>query len=227
LNGVRVRVRVRVPVRVRVNGVLVCMLLLGPAACAPRRAPVPAPASAASAPSLAGAAVLVLPVQGGTVPTRDSTAHHWAADRAALDAEIAYWLKQTAPRSKWLLYDAIDRALQRSPGLDVQPRDLAVAVFSRAQVRRIGDPLFGDIRKLAAVLDAQVAVVPVAAEFIGPSREAATLNIAAAVIALDADVLWFGVIAGNEPGVGSEAALASAAQAFARAFAEKKPPGDN
>ena len=109
----------------------------------------------------------------------------------------------------------------------MKPHDLQVGAFGRAQVKRIGDPLFGDIRKLAAVFDNQIALLPVGAEFVGRTRETATLQIAAALIKLDADVVWFGVIAGTEPGVGSDAAIASAAQAFARAFAEKKKMGEN
>jgi len=146
-------------------------------------------------------------------------------DRAALDAEIAYWLKQNN-KTRWFLGDQIDRALERSPGLDVHPRELAVGIFQRGMVERIGDPLFGDIRKLAAVFDANVAVLPVGAEYVGASRETARLQIATALIAMDADVKWFGIIEGTESGVDSQAAIASAAQAFARAFADKKRMGE-
>jgi len=112
--------------------------------------------------------------------------------------------------------------------LSIDPRALAVGSFQRAQVRRIGDPLFGDLRRLAAVLDAQLAVVPIAAEFLGPDAAAAAPTVAAAVInALDGTVVWFGIIEGTEKGVGSEGAIATAAQAFARAFADKTPAGEN
>lgn len=205
---------------------LCALLLLG---CGKHTAPPPAPttAPASSAPVLEGAAVLLMPVQRGMVPSPDSAAHHWPADRAALDAEIAYWLKELSPRTRWYLPDLIDRALARSPGLNVRPHELAVGIFQQAQVKRIGDPLFGDIRKLAAVFDAEIAVVPIAAEYVGRTREAATLHIAAAVIELDADVRWFGVITGTEAGADSQAAMASAAQAFARAFSGRKKTGEN
>lgn len=97
--------------------------------------------------------------------------------------------------------------------------NLAVSSFQRAQVRRIGDPLYGDLRLLAAVLDARIAVLPVAAEYIGAAQESARVQIATAVIdVMDGTVLWFGVLQ-SEDGLSAEAALASAAQAFARAFA--------
>ncbi|HUP89044.1 MAG TPA: hypothetical protein VM100_06840 [Longimicrobiales bacterium] len=204
-----------------------CVLLLVACGKHTAQAPAPATAPAVSAPVLEGAAVLIMPVQGGSVPSPDSAAHHWPADRAALDTEIAYWLKELSPKTRWFLPELIDRAVARSPGLNVRPHELSVGIFQQAQVKRIGDPLFGDIRKLAAVFDAEIAVVPIAAEYVGRTRETATLQIATAVIELDADVRWFGVIAGTEAGVDSQAAVASAAQAFARAFAARKKTGEN
>ena len=196
-------------------------------ACVGRMIKPPPPAGAASAPALGGFTALVFPVQDGVIPSADSTARHWPAERATIDAEIAYWLPQGAPRTHWVLPEAMDKALARSPGLDVDLRNLAVGVFQHAQVKRIGDPLFGDIRKLAAVLNANLAVVPIGAEYVGATRESAKLQIAVAVIKMDADVAWFGVIEGADSGVAAPAATASAAQAFARAFAEKKKPGDS
>ncbi|MGQ0813449.1 MAG: hypothetical protein ACT4O1_03190, partial [Gemmatimonadota bacterium] len=130
--------------------------------------------------------------------------------------------------ARWLLPETIDRTLARSPGLNIDPRALAVGSFQRAQVKRIGDPLFGDLARLAAVLSAHVALIPVAAEFLGASADSAVLNIATAVIdPTDGDVLWFGVIAGTEKGAGKDVAIASAAQAFVRAFAGRQPTGEN
>ncbi|MGQ0561567.1 MAG: hypothetical protein ACT443_06805 [Gemmatimonadota bacterium] len=181
---------------------------------------------AASAPSLRAATVMVFPVQNGTVPSAEAGARHWPVERAALDAEIAYWLQQGAQRARWLLPETIDRTLARSPALNLDPRALAVGSFQRAQVRRIGDPLFGDLARLAAVLNANVALIPVAAEFVGADAATAVLNIATAVIdPTDGDVIWFGVITGVEPGAGNHAAVATAAQAFARAFGGQ-PAGD-
>jgi hypothetical protein len=177
--------------------------------------------TAASAPSLRGATVMVFPIQDGPVPSADKTAHHLPVDRTALDAEIAYWLQQGRPAAKWILPEAIDKVIARTPGLGIDARRLAVGSFYRAQVKNIGDPLFGDLRRLAAVLDGQLSLIPVAAEYLGPTPATATLQIAAAVIAMDGRVLWFGVIEGKEKGV-SEAAIASAAQTFANAFSGRK-----
>lgn len=171
---------------------------------------------------------MVFPVQDGPVPSGDAQIRRWSVDRATLDAEIAYWLPQLAPKTKWVLPELIDRVLTRSPSLVIDPRALAVGSFHRAQVRRIGDPLFGDLRRLAAVLDAQLAVVPIAAEYLGSEPAAAAPTVATAVInALNGTVIWFGVIEGTEKGVNSQGAVAAAAQAFARAFADKTPAGEN
>jgi hypothetical protein len=204
------------------------MLLLATmvAACNARPKTPPPPPTAESAPSLRGATALVFPVQEGSVPSPDANARHWPVERAALDAEIAFWLQQAAPRTTWQMPEAIDRAIARSPTLAVNPRALAVGAFQHAQVKRIGDPLFGDLYRIAAVLNANVAVVPVAAEYIGVDAAQAALTIATAIInPQDGTVIWFGVIAGAEKGAGSQGAVASAAQAFARAFADKQPAG--
>jgi hypothetical protein len=192
----------------------------------PRAAP-PAP-TAASAPALRGATVMVFPVQNGSVPSPDASARHFPADRAAVDAELAYWFKQHGSVARWLLPETIDRTIARSPTLNIEVRNLAVGAFQRAQVKRIGDPLFGDLARLAAVLSANVAVIPVAAEYIGADAASAVLTIATAVIdPTDGDVIWFGVIAGTEQGAAGGAAIASAAQAFAGAFAGRPSAGDN
>src|SRR5687768_12917011 len=94
--------------------------------------------------------VLVLPVQ--------------APGNAPLDAELAYWLGERARQVKWVLPASIDRTLARNPGMGIRPRELEVGVFKRAQVKRIGDPLFGDLRRLAAIFDTRVALLPIAAE---------------------------------------------------------------
>ena len=193
------------------------------AACGGKRpsAAPPAPTTA-PAPVLTGLTVMVFPTQRGPVAVADTTAKHFGLPSEKLDAEVAYWLPQLAGSVKWILPASIQRSITRSPTLAVDINNLAVTAFHRAQVKRIGDPLFGDLRKLAAVLDARIAVIPVAAEYIGSTPATARPQIATAVIdALDGTVLWYGVLQGDTPAQ-DEAAIASAAQAFARAFAGKR-----
>jgi hypothetical protein len=186
----------------------------------PERAP-PTPTTS-PAPVMAGQTVMFFPVQYGNVPVAQATLQHFPIEQEKLDAELAYWLPQQAGNVRWLLPAAIQRAISRSPTLGVDIKNLAVGSFQRAQVKRIGDPLYGDLRKLAAVLDARFAVIPVAAEKIGTTEADARVQVATAVIdALNGTVLWFGVIESDGDARG-EAGIASAAQAVARAFGGRK-----
>lgn len=175
------------------------------------------------APVLVGYKVMVLPTQRGPVPVADPQKQHFPVDAGKLDAEISYWLPQLARTVNWVLPATIQRAIDRSPTLGVDMHSLTVTSFQRAQVKRIGDPLFGELRRLAAVLDTRIAVVPVAAELIGPTRADARVQVATAVIdTFDGTVLWFGVLEGDADAKGDDVVLASAAQAFARAFSGQR-----
>jgi hypothetical protein len=191
----------------------VCLLVLL-AACAKRQPP--AVNDTPALPDLTSMGVLVLPVQSGAVPGVVVTA---AGDLrldgvSELDAEIAYWLRERATSVRWVLPEAIERMLARTPGLGIKPRALDVASFRRARVNRIGDPLFGDLKRLAVVLDARFALIPVAAEF-----KPAANRIETALVLIDTtfgDVLWFGVLGGEGP--------ADLAQRIATLFAPHKTP---
>ncbi|HEX6939706.1 MAG TPA: hypothetical protein VF158_09855 [Longimicrobiales bacterium] len=182
------------------------LLLAGVLACV-HRAPPSADAPAPPPPDLSGLPVMVLPVQPGRTGVP-----------AGLEAELAYWLQARAPDVRWILPDAIDAALARIPTLDIRPRALAVSVFQRAEVRNIGDPLFGDLRRLGALVEARYAILPVAAAYV-PRPEGERVEIAAAIIdTLGGRVLWYGIVAGEPGDGGSPAVVASAAQALARAL---------
>jgi hypothetical protein len=170
--------------------------------------PVPRP------PDLTGRRVLVLPAQaspaGGPVE--------------GFDAELGFWLADQAPRVEWVLPPEIDRALARSPSLGVRPRALAVSVFHRAEVRNIGDPLFGDLRSLNALLDARYALVPTAAAYVRDAAGRGRVEVAAALIdTVGGRVLWFGVVAGQPGPEGGADVVASAAQELARTLAGRAP----
>jgi hypothetical protein len=173
------------------------------------------------APDLTGQRVMVLPAQPGAwggVPVAGAT-----LDPAELDAELGFWLTDGAPRVQWVLPPELARALARSPGLGIELGSLAVGSFRRAEVRRIGDPLFGDLRRLSALVDARHALVPVAAAFVevaGGEGAQGRVEVAAALIdTFTGRVLWFGVV-GGEPGrLADGAVIATAARALARAIA--------
>jgi hypothetical protein len=164
-------------------------------------------------PDLSGQSVLLLPVHPGPVPGAVVTATGDVKLDGInqLDAELAYWLKDQAANVTWVMPEAIDRLLARTPALDIKPRSLDVAIFRRAEVRRIGDPLFGDLKRLATILNARYALVPIAAEY------KAGTGVQVAFVLIDTtfgDVIWFGVLAGETP--------AAAAQRAAVMFAPRK-----
>jgi hypothetical protein len=197
-------------------------LLAALSACGGQRTAPPPTTSQIQAvpPDLTGAQVLMFPVQTGPVPTSEvRTAAPRFDGVSSLDAELRYWLPERAPRVRWILPETIDRTLARNPMLNIKPRELDVAAFRRAQVRRIGDPLFGDLRRIAAILDTRFALLPVAAEFKPTSATDGRLEVAFALIDTTfGDVLWYGVIAGDAGAPDSPGTAASLAQRVAASF---------
>lgn len=137
-----------------------------------------------------------------------------------VDAEIAFALRERGPRTAWILPAELEAALARNRGLAVRLDALSVGIFRRTQVKRIGDPLYGELRRLAALSGADVALVPI--EVRTRRAEAGTLPAVEIMsVAIDArlgSVLWFGVVASPEPGPRGPPALALAADALARAL---------
>lgn len=175
------------------------------AACATREPPS-ADRPPPPPPGLGGQAVMLLPAQ----PTRGPVPDH-------LDTELAYWFDERAPAIRWTFPPALERGLERAPGLGIRLRSLDVSSFFRAEVRRIGDPLFGDLRRLAAIVDVRFAIVPIAADYVEKPDGTGRLEVTAAVIeAVGGRVHWFGVVAGEPGAPDAPATTASAAQALAR-----------
>ncbi|MGH7480760.1 MAG: hypothetical protein ACRELV_01280, partial [Longimicrobiales bacterium] len=162
------------------------------------------------APALAGRDVMLLPAQGGQV----------APVPAGLDAELRFWLDQQGPTVRWVFPDRLRSVLASSPALDIDIDALVVSSFQRAEVRRIGDPLFGDLRRLGALVGARYALVPVMAAYVpGEAGEAGRVEIATALIdTIGGNVLWYGVVAGQRGAAGAPEVTASAARAVAEAL---------
>ena len=133
------------------------------------------------------------------------------------DAELAFGLQSRGEGVGWILPGALQRAMERSPGLGVRIRGLPVGMFLTSEVRRVGDPLYGDIRRLGELVDARVALIPVrlwagaGEETPGAARLAATL-----IDVRTGRVVWFGVVEGDPHAPADPRLLASAADALAR-----------
>ena len=189
----------------RARSLLVAALIvLG--ACRPRPGPPIAGAARGAVPDLIGAEVLVLPVQGSRGVAGDP------------DAELGYALRTRGGGVRWLMPPELREALRRSPALDVPLDALPVGIFLRAQVDRVGDPLYGYLRRLAAVAGGQVALIPIEVRHRpGTADRPGAIEVVAALIDVGSGrVAWFGVVEGEAGDGGSPRALASAADALAR-----------
>lgn len=204
----------------------VCRSLLGLALLAAATAPswgcagAPAPAAGqarGSVPSLLGRSVIVFPVQRNLGVRGDAT------------AEMVFALEGPGEGPDWLLPAELERVLAQSPGLDAPLENLPVDVFLQAQVNRIGDPIYGVLRRIGAVTDADLALLPVAvrpgtpvatepgAEPDAPEEGAVPVEYVATLIEVRTGrVLWFGVEAGAAGAADDPGRLASAAEALAR-----------
>jgi hypothetical protein len=146
--------------------------------------------------------VLVLPVQlREGVPTD-----------ATVDEELSYALRARGSRVQWVFPPEVEAALRRSPGVQARTRDLPVGVFLQAEVRRIGDPLFGDLRRLTVLTGSELALIPVELRY----AEGGFRLTAALVNARDGRVAWLGVVQGSVLSPEAPEALASVADALAR-----------
>lgn len=179
------------------------------AACGGPPGTAPAPTAGSSRgriPDLLGATVMVMPVQSLRGVTGDAT------------AELVDALRARGQGVHWLMPDTLRIALQRSPSLDVPLEQLPVGVFLRAQVNRLGDPMFGYLRRLNALTGARVALIPVEVRRgqAAADRRGADEYAAALVDAESGRVFWFGIVRGESGEAGSPRSLASAADALAR-----------
>ena len=106
-------------------------------------------------PDLRGRSVLVLPVQLRERVPFDVTG----------DEEIAYALPARSDQVTWVLPAQVEGILRRSPGVEANLHGLPVGIFLQAEVNRIGDPLYGEIRRMTTLVGADFALIPVQLEY--------------------------------------------------------------
>lgn len=195
-------------VRAIAFGILLAMAGAGCAADPPPSPDLPQPA----VPNLAGVDVMVLPAQPGPggVP-------------AGFDEALSAVLASEYPSVNWVLPAEIERVAARNRTLGIRPHALSVSILRSPEADRIGDPLYGDLRRLGALVDARYAVVVhrvgyyVAADNLDvPGR----IETAVAIIdTVGGRILWRGLVAGERGRAGDEVVLATAVQALARMIA--------
>ncbi|UCC73489.1 MAG: hypothetical protein JSV86_02710 [Gemmatimonadota bacterium] len=171
---------------------------------------------------LSGQTVLVLPVQyvqrvpggwvGGAPNAQD-------AARSA-DTEITFALHEVGGRANWVTPEQQMEELSRRPSIEVFPYLLSAdeARQQGGSLRHVRDPLYGEIRMLAALFDARYAVWPLEF-FYEQDEEGAAGHLAIRTFVLDArggSVVWYGIVRGEgDLPPASPGALAAAAQTFA------------
>jgi hypothetical protein len=191
--------------------------------CASRAAPPSADAPERPFPDMSGRTIMLLPIQPAT-PTVALPSGAVGAPRALtsdgramLEAELSFWLPEAAPRIRWVLPAAIEARAERSPTLDVRVRDLPVQDFLRARLQSVGDPLYGDLRKLALLMDVRPALIPIGAVWVPEAAGNGRVHLALALVdTTGGAVIWYGVVAGVAGARADAATIASTAQALAR-----------
>ena len=184
-------------------------LLLAAAVAGCGRGTMEAPSASSSntlPPDVRGRRVMVLPVQAEAGVGGDA------------DAELTFALSTRESGVDWVFRASLESSLERSPGLGARTTGLPVGMFLRREVSRIGDPLYGDLRRLGALVDADVALIPVVV-VPGEMDEngMVALETSAAMIDVRSGrVLWFGVVAGEPGELESPGVLASAMDRLAR-----------
>jgi hypothetical protein len=171
---------------------------------------------------LTGKTVLVLPVQyarqlpdgwvGGASGRRD----------AALQAtsEIVFALGEYGGRADWVFPDQQQAALDQQPAIEgVSPYMLSAGDLLRegSHAKDFRDPLYGQIRMLAALFDARYAVWPLEVFSLQEKDEPqGRLAIRAYLLDVRAGtVLWYGIVPGDDQPPASAGALATLAQIYA------------
>jgi hypothetical protein len=184
------------------------VVLCAAAAACGGTAPPPEPGTIQGvAPDLRGVRVLLLPVQQNLGVPGD------------LDAELAYGLRERGRDVSWITTAEVEEVLARSPALQTRTRGLPVGIFVQAEVERIGDPLFGELRRIAAVVDAQAIVLPVQGALASAPGEAPRVRLWAALVDVRSGrVPWFVVMEGGPFPAGDPRALASAVDQVAQSL---------
>jgi hypothetical protein len=174
------------------------VMIVGLAACgrpAPQQQPAP--------PVLAGQRVMLLPVRAGDPPE--------------LDVELARWLTERSPTIEWLLPAELQAVMDRAPAwrvrLNAMPRNIAQP---RSREPHLVDPTYGDLRRLGAIVDVHLAVLPVTVRRI-ESEGSIALELTAALVDIRGGrVLWMATARGEAPSESPDVAVAGVAEALAR-----------
>lgn len=175
---------------------------LGSMACAPKRSPS-GPAATPPPLDLRGARVMLVPALAGS-PDQ-------------VDPELAFWLEDRAPETEWILPGKLQAVADRTPQWRLKLRNVPRTVVDLGHGnRRLADPLYGNLRQLAAVLDAGYALVPMDVRTGTNAGGSVAVITAAFVDVRGGFVVWLGTVEGE--GAALAAAVTDAASKLARSL---------
>ena len=191
--------------RTSTTGIALALLAIGLASCG-GNPPPPLPGTTRGAPpDLRGRRVIVLPVQQNLGVAGD------------IDAEMAFGLQDKTREVTWILDAEVQEILRRSPGILAGTRGLPVGHFLLAEVQRVGEPLYGNFRRMSALVDAGMILLPVQAVVSAVEGEDPRVELAVALIdSRTGRVEWFAIVEGGAFPAGDPRGIASAVDALAR-----------
>ena len=136
-----------------------------------------------------------------------------------VDAEIRFTFSDRGREVEWIYEEEVQRMLDRTPTMDARLRGLPVSLFQAAEVERVGDPLYGQLRRLAALVDAEGIFIPIEASF-EPNEtiidSAPRVRFTAALVdPRTGRVVWYGIEEGGDFEQNDPRALASAVERLA------------
>ncbi|MDT8367628.1 MAG: hypothetical protein RQ745_00350 [Longimicrobiales bacterium] len=161
------------------------VVALAGSGCASTPAGPPAPGEARGAvPSLGGVEVLVLPVQRTRV------------DREAADRELAFALTTRGPAVTWIGPVEIERRVSQS-AMNLSLDRLPIDAFFQADVTRVGDPVYGILRRAASLTGALYAIIPLSlapSPSSGPEAKPGLEVMATLIEIRTGTVFWIGTL---------------------------------
>jgi len=187
-------------------------LALGPllvlalsAGCGGRSNPPPAAGYEMGAvPDLRGQRVMVLPAQlrrGG---------------HPDVDAELLFALRSRPGGTEWIGPESLRDVLRQNPGTGIRLDGLNVQSFLVGEVRRVGDPLFGDLYRLGAMVNAPLVLLPVEVRVRAGDDGEHVVEVGAAILeARTGYVLWYGIMEGPPGPPSDRGATVGAVEALA------------
>lgn len=150
---------------------------------------------------------MVLPVQSN------------AGVRGDPDAELAFGLRERGAGVAWVLPAEVEEILARSPGVQASTRGLPVGQFLVAEVERVGDPLYGELRRMASLVDADIVLLPVQTSLSAVAGAEPKVRFTTALVEVRSGrVMWFSILEGESFPSGDPRGLASAVDELSRAL---------